>query len=139
MRRQALVLVTMLAMTQGAAAQSAGVTRWVDSIFAPYSRRNAPGCAIGIVQRGSLAYERGFGEAVLLNHDKNTPATAFYIASLSKQFTAMSVLLLQQDGKLSLNDDIRRWVPEVPNLGHITLRQLLQHTSGLRDYYGLLS
>ena len=139
MRRQALVLVTMLAMTQSAAAQTAGVSRWVDSIFGPYNRRNAPGCAVGVVQRGTLAYARGFGEAVLLNHVKNTPATSFYIASLSKQFTAMSVLLLQQDGKLRLDDDIRRWVPEVPNLGHITLRQLLQHTSGLRDYYGLLS
>jgi CubicO group peptidase (beta-lactamase class C family) len=139
MRRQALVLATMLSMTQSAAAQSAaGLSRWVDTIFAPYNRRNAPGCAVGIVQDGKLAYSRGFGEAVLLSHVKNTPATAFYIASLSKQFTALSILLLEQDKKLSLDDDIRRWVPEVPSLGHITLRQLLQHTSGLRDYYGLL-
>src|SRR3954471_9932346 len=139
MRRQALVLVTMLSMTQSAAAQSAaGLSRWVDTIFAPYNRRNAPGCAVGIVQRGSLVYSKGFGEAVLLTHVRNSPATAFYIASLSKQFTALSVLLLEQDRKLSLDDDIRRWVPEVPSLGHITLRELLQHTSGLRDYYGLL-
>ena len=139
MRRQALVLVTMLSMTQSAAAQSAaGLSRWVDSIFAPYSKRGAPGCAVGIVQGGALTYSRGFGEAVLLNHVRNTPTTAFYIASLSKQFTALSVLLLEQDRKLSLDDDIRRWVPEVPSLGHITLRQLLQHTSGLRDYYVLL-
>ena len=139
MRRQALVLVTMLSVTQSAAAQSAaGISRWVDSIFSPYNRRGAPGCAVGIVQRGSLAYARGFGEAELRSHVKNTPMTAFYIASLSKQFTALSVILLEQDKKLSLNDDIRRWVPEVPSLGRITLRQLLQHTSGLRDYYGLL-
>lgn len=129
----------MLSMAQSAVAQpAAGLSRWVDSIFAPYNRRNAPGCAVGIVQRGSIAYSRGFGEADLLNHVQNSPTTAFYIASLSKQFTALSVLLLQQDGKLGLDDDIRRWVPEVPNLGHITLRQLMQHTSGLRDYYGLL-
>jgi CubicO group peptidase (beta-lactamase class C family) len=129
----------MLVMAHSAAAQSpAGLTRWVDTIFAPYNRRNAPGCAVGIVQNGALTYSRGFGEAVLLNHVKNTPQTAFYIASLSKQFTALSVLLLQQDKKLSLDDDIRRWVPEVPSLGHITLRELMQHTSGLRDYYGLL-
>jgi len=139
MRRQALVLVTMLSVTHTAAAQSAaGLSRWVDSIFAPYNKRGAPGCAVGIVQQGALTYSRGFGEAVLLGHVKNTPTTAFYLASLSKQFTAMSVLLLEQDKKLSLNDNIRKWVPEVPSLGRITLRQLLQHTSGLRDYYGLL-
>jgi CubicO group peptidase (beta-lactamase class C family) len=129
----------MISMAQSAAAQSAGgLSRWVDSIFAPYNKRGAPGCAVGIVQRGALTYARGFGEAVLLNHVKNTPTTSFYIASLSKQFTALSVLLLQQEKKLSLDDDIRKWVPEVPSLGRITLRQLLQHTSGLRDYYGLL-
>jgi CubicO group peptidase (beta-lactamase class C family) len=129
----------MLSMAQTAAAQAAaGVSRWVDSIFAPYNRRGAPGCAVGIVQRGSLTYSRGFGDAVLLSRVRNSPTTAFYIASLSKQFTALSVILLEQDKKLSLSDDIRRWVPEVPNLGRITLRQLLEHTSGLRDYYGLL-
>jgi CubicO group peptidase (beta-lactamase class C family) len=130
----------MLMAASPAAAQSAvGLPRWVDSIFAPYNRRNVPGCATGVVQRGSLVYSRGFGEAVLLTHVRNSPSTAFYIASLSKQFTALSVLLLEQDGKLSLDDDVRRWVPEVPNLGRITLRELLQHTSGLRDYFGLLS
>jgi len=139
MRRKALVLVTMLSVVRAAEAQSpTGLSRWVDSIFAPYGRKNAPGCAAGVVQGGSLIYSRGFGEAVLMTHVKNTPTTAFYVASLSKQFTALSVLLLQQDGKLSVDDDIRRWVPEVPKLGHITLLQLLQHTSGLRDYYGLL-
>jgi CubicO group peptidase (beta-lactamase class C family) len=92
-----------------------------------------------VVQRGSLIHSQGYGEAILLSHVKNTPTTAFYIASLSKQFTALSLLLLEQDKKLSLSDDIRRWVPEVPSLGRITLRQLLDHTSGLRDYFGLLS
>jgi CubicO group peptidase (beta-lactamase class C family) len=129
----------LMAASPAAAQSAAGLPRWVDSIFAPYNRGNVPGCATGVVQRGSLVYSRGFGEAVLLTHVRNSPSTAFYIASLSKQFTALSVLLLEQDGKLSLDDDVRRWVPEVPNLGHITLRELLQHTSGLRDYFGLLS
>jgi CubicO group peptidase (beta-lactamase class C family) len=140
MRRRALVLVTILFAAGPASGQSSpGVSRWVDSIFAPYNRRNVPGCAVGVVSRGALVYSRGFGEADVLRHVRNTPATAFYIASLSKQFTALSILLLQQDGKLKLDDDIRRWVPEVPSLGRISLRQLLQHTSGLRDYYSLLS
>jgi CubicO group peptidase (beta-lactamase class C family) len=139
MRRPALVLVTIVSLAQPAAAQSAaGLTPWVDSVFAPYNRRNLPGCAVGVVQRGSLVYSRGYGEATLHTHIKNSPSTAFYIASLSKQFTAMAVLLLEQQGKLSLTDDVRRWVPEVPSLGRITLQQLLDHTSGLRDYYSLL-
>ena len=135
----------MASLALPAAAQSptirptSALSPWVDSVFAPYNRRNVPGCAVGVVQRGQLVYSRGFGEAILLTHVRNTPSTAFYVASLSKQFTALSVLLLEQDGKLSLDDDIRRWVPEVPNLGRITLRHLLDHTSGLRDYYGLLS
>ena len=140
MRRRALVLVTILFSAGPALGQSPpGLSRWVDSVFAPYNRAGAPGCAAGVVSRGALIYSRGFGEADVFRQVKNTPTTAFYVASLSKQFTALSVLLLQQDGRLKLDDDIRRWVPEVPTLGRITLRQLLQHTSGLRDYYGLLS
>jgi CubicO group peptidase (beta-lactamase class C family) len=122
-----------------AAQAPTGISRWVDSVFAPYNRPNVPGCAVGLARDGSLIYSRGFGEANLHRHVRNSPTTAFYLASLSKQFTAMSILLLEQDGKLKLSDDIRRWVPEVPPLGHITLRDLLQHTSGLRDYYSLLS
>jgi CubicO group peptidase (beta-lactamase class C family) len=134
----------MLSLSQSAAGQSPtvqsiGLAPWVDSVFAPYNRRGVPGCAVGVVQRDSLVYARGFGEANLYSHARNTEKTAFYVASLSKQFTALSILLLEQDRKLSLSDDIRRWVPEVPSLGRITLRHLLEHTSGLRDYYGLLS
>ncbi|HET9425236.1 MAG TPA: serine hydrolase domain-containing protein [Gemmatimonadaceae bacterium] len=140
MRRPALVLALFVASAGPAAAQeSPGVGRWVDSVFAPFSRRNAPGCAVGVVRDGAIVYSKGFGEANTFTHARNSPSTAFYLASLSKQFTAMSILLLEQDGKLRLGDDIRRWVPEVPKLGRITLRDLLQHTSGLRDYYGLLS
>jgi CubicO group peptidase (beta-lactamase class C family) len=140
MRRRVIVPAVLLIAASSAAAQApAGLSRWVDSVFAPYNHPRVPGCAVGVVRRGSLVYSRGFGEANLFSHVKNTPATAFYLASLSKQFTAMSILLLEQDGKLHLSDDIRAWVPEVPRLGKITLRDLLQHTSGLRDYYSLLS
>ena len=132
MRRPALVLVLVLSLARSAAAQpAAGLTQWVDSVFAPYNHRNLPGCAVGVIQRGSLVYARGYGEATLHTHVKNSPSTAFYIASLSKQFTALSVLLLEQQGKLSLTDDVRRWVPEVPNLGRITLQQLLDHEESM--------
>jgi CubicO group peptidase (beta-lactamase class C family) len=112
--------------------------RWIDTIFASFNRKGTPGCAVGVIQKDVLTLARGYGEADIRLHRPNTSQTAFYVASLSKQFTAMSVVLLAQDGKLSLDDDIRRWVPEVPNLGKITIRQLLNHTSGLRDYYTLL-
>ena len=112
--------------------------RWVDTIFAPFARRNEPGCVVGVVRGGQLAIAKGYGAADLYRKIANTPRTPFYVASLSKQFTAMSVVLLAQDGKLSLTDDVRKWIPEVPRLGPITIEQLLNHTSGLRDYYSLL-
>ena len=117
---------------------SATPARWVDSIFAPFNGPGVPGCAVGVVQKGVLTYSRGYGNADLRRKIPNTTTSAFYLASLSKQFTAMSIVLLAQDGKLTLDDDVRRWVPEVPNLGHITILDLLHHTSGLRDYYTLL-
>ena len=69
----------------------------------------------------------------------NTPLTPFHVASVSKQFTAASIVLLAQDGKLSLDDDVRKHIPEVPDFGAtITLRQMIHHTSGLRDQWDLL-
>lgn len=114
--------------------------RWIDTIFAPYASPQSPGCAVGVTRGGSLAFSRGYGMADLEHDTPITPTTRFYIASLSKQFTAMSIVLLAQDHRLSLDDSIRKWVPEVPSFGaKITLRQLLHHTSGLRDYFTLLA
>jgi CubicO group peptidase (beta-lactamase class C family) len=143
-KRSASVVAGMFAVVASTSspAQNPGAdsaTRWVDSVFAAYAGWGSPGCAVGVTRRGELVLEKGFGLANLADRTPITPATRFYLASLSKQFTAMSVLLLAQDGKLSLDDDIRKWVHEVPALGGpITLRQLLNHTSGLRDYLTLL-
>ncbi len=116
------------------------VSRWVDSIFAPYAKTTSPGCAVGVVQKGTLVLAKGYGMADLEHSSPIGPDTRFYLASISKQFTAMSILLLAQDGRLSLDDSIQQWVPEVPSYGSkITLRHLLQHTSGLRDYFTLLA
>jgi CubicO group peptidase (beta-lactamase class C family) len=113
--------------------------RWVDSIFAPYTGRS-PGCAVGVTRGERLALTRSYGLADLTSRTPISENTRFYIASLSKQFTAMSVVLLAQDGRLSLDDTVRKWIPEVPSFGRqITLRQLLHHTSGLRDYMTLLA
>ena len=116
-------------------------TLWkkVDQVFA-FIEADAPGCALGVIRDGRLAYGKGYG---LANLDWGVPigtSTVFDIASVSKQFTATAVALLDMDGVLSLDDDVRQWVPELPDYGvTITIRQLLNHTGGLRDYLTLLN
>jgi len=134
----AFILVAAPAGAQVPSPDSAG--RWVDSVMSPFASSRSPGCAVGVTRAGSLVFAKGYGVADLQHATPITPDTRFYIASVSKQFTAMSVVLLALDGKLSLDDSIRKWVPEVPSFGTvITLRQLLTHTSGLRDYFTLLA
>ena len=125
------------------AAQTApadSTSHWVDSIFAPFASSSAPGCAVGIVRKGKLELAKSYGMADLEHDAPIGPDTRFYVASISKQFTAMSIILLAQEGRLSLDDSVQKWVPEVPSFGAtITLKHLLQHTSGLRDYFTLLA
>ena len=115
----------------------------VDSLFEPWRGRDRPGCAVGVSHRGRIVLERAYGMADLESGAPMTPATVVHAASLAKQITALSVLLLARDGRLSLDDDVRRWLPELPDYrvrsgGSITLRHLLGHTSGLRDFFELL-
>ena len=114
-------------------------TARVDSIFASYSATGAPGCAVGAIQDGKLVHGRGYGIA---NLDYDIPIdtrSVFYMASVSKQFTAFAVLLAAQDGKLSLDDDVRKYIPELPDYGTlVTIRHLIHHTSGVRDYLTLI-
>ena len=106
----------------------------IDSLFSRYARSDAPGCAVAVVKAGKILYARGYGMADVAQSIPLTPQTPMIVASTSKQFTALAVLLLVNDGKLRLDDDIRRYVPEVPEFGHtITIRMLLNHTSGLRE------
>lgn len=112
----------------------------VDSVFARFDRADAPGCALGIYRDGAIAYARGYGSANLEHGIAIGPRTIFDIGSTSKQMTAMSVALLASDGVLSLDDDVRRWIPELPQYERpITIRMLLSHTSGLRDYLTLMA
>jgi CubicO group peptidase (beta-lactamase class C family) len=111
----------------------------IDSIFATFDKRDTPGCAVAVVDGGRTVFAKGYGMASLEHEVPITPSSAFYAASVSKQFTAFAVAMLAQQGKLSLDDDIRKWIPEVPAFGTIiTIRHLIHHTSGLRDYFGLL-
>jgi CubicO group peptidase (beta-lactamase class C family) len=112
----------------------------VDTILAEWDQSASPGFAVGIVRGGTLLHARGYGMANLDFDIPITPSTVFPIASVSKQFTAMAILLLVKDGVVSLDEDIRTYIPEVPDFGYtITLRHLIYHTSGLRDQWALLT
>ena len=112
----------------------------VDELFTPWDSDDTPGASVAVVRDGEIIYKKGYGMANLEYDIPNTPSTVFHIASVSKQFTAFSILLLEKDGKLSLDDDIRKYIPEVPDFGKtITLRHLATHTSGMRDQWNLLS
>lgn len=110
----------------------------VDSIFARFNRKDSPGCAVAVMRAGTIVYARGYGMANLEHGIPITPRTTFFTASLEKSFIAAAVALLARDGKLSLDDDVRIWISDLPDYGSpITLRHLLNHTSGLRDFVSL--
>ncbi len=112
----------------------------VDSIFADYNKTNSPGCALAILKDGRIIYEKGYGVSNLEYDIPISPSSIFHVASISKQFTAAAIILLSLEGKLSLNDDVRKYLPEVPDFGHtITFNHLLHHTSGLREQLELQS
>lgn len=107
----------------------------IDSVFGRYAAADGPGCALGVARRDSIVLERAWGSAQLEHGVPITPQTVFEAGSVSKQFTAAAILLLAERGRLSLTDDVRRYVPEVPDYGvPITIEHLIHHTSGLRDW-----
>lgn len=112
----------------------------IDQLFTAWNNLESPGAAVGVEKDGKVIYKKGFGSAELEYNIPITPQTIFHIASVSKQFTCFSILLLEKQGKLSINDDIRKYIPEVPDFGRvITLNHLMHHTSGLRDQWTLLA
>ena len=112
----------------------------INRVFANWSTSDGPGCALGVSRNGAMVYQNGYGMANLESDAPITAGSIFHVASVSKQFTSMAILLLAEDGKLSLDDEVRKYLPELPDYGQrITLRHLLTHTSGLRDQWDLLS
>jgi CubicO group peptidase (beta-lactamase class C family) len=112
----------------------------VDQLFAQWDKPNTPGAALVVIKDGAVIYKRGYGIANLEYDIPITPSTVFHVASVSKQFTAFAITMLADQGKLSLDDDIRKYLPEVPDFGKkIAIRHLLHHTSGLRDQWELLA
>lgn len=112
----------------------------IDGTFAEYNKPGSPGCAFALYERGRVVYHKGYGLASIEHQVAIDPKqTVFDIGSTSKQFTAASILLLAQDGKLSLDDSVRKYIPELPGyFDDVTLDHLLNHTGGVRDYILLL-
>ena len=107
-----------------------------DSVFQRFNRIDSPGCALGVYQDGKIRYARGYGMASLEHGMPLSPHSVLDIGSISKQFTAMAILMLQKEGKLSIDDPIRKYIPEMPAYAdRITIRRALSQTSGLRDLY----
>jgi len=112
----------------------------MDELFAQYDNPNTAGMSVAVVRNREIVFKKGYGSANLEYDIPITSKTIFNIASVSKQFTAYAILLLANENKLSMDDDIRKYIPELPDFGKtITLQQLANHTSGLRGYLGLLA
>ena len=129
-----------LSATLAAAQPADTLTAQVDALFAPWNRPGSPGAALAVVRKGEVVYKRGYGMANLDYDIPITSATVFDIASVSKQFCAFAIAMLAEQGTLSLDDDVRKYLPEIPDFGPtITIRHLVHHISGLRDWPGTLA
>lgn len=145
MRAFAIGLVTVCAAGAGSAgAQSPhqlpdSVASAIDKLYAPMANAGSPGCSVGVYENGEVVFARGYGYADLINDVPITPATRFTVGSVSKQFTAASVALLVQAGRLSLSDDVRKYVPDLQVYATpVTIGNLVHHTSGVRDFWELV-
>ena len=111
----------------------------IDDIFIKWNKPDTPGAALGIVKDGSLVYSKGYGIGDLEHNIKITPSSVFYIGSVSKQFVTFSILLLEEQGKLNLDDKIQKYLPDFPEYDSaLTIRHFIHHTSGVRDYLTLM-
>jgi CubicO group peptidase (beta-lactamase class C family) len=139
---RAFVLLLVLAVWPAIlpAQQPPDAAARLDRIFERWNSKDTPGCAVAIARDGKIILSRAYGMADLEHDVANSTATIFEAGSVSKQFTAGSIVMLAQQGKLSLDDNVRKYVPEVPDYGTpITIRHLLTHTSGLRDWGNVAS
>ena len=133
-----LIVIASLGAVNAQSTPAADAAR-VDAVFERFTTPGSPGCAASVTRHGAIVHARGYGLADLEDSVPITPTSVFHVASVSKQFTALAVQLLVNDGELSWDDDIRRHLPELDGLDtSMTLRQLGHHTSGLRDQWSLL-
>ena len=132
-------LLTLLVLPLSTVAAEDDVAKLLDELLSRSCKADVPGVSVAVIQHGKPVFEKGYGLANLEYDIPVTPQTIYHVASVSKQFTAMALVLLEEDGKLSLEDDLHKYLPELPDYGHaVTIRQLLQHTSGIRDQWQTL-
>jgi CubicO group peptidase (beta-lactamase class C family) len=142
MKSKSLVVIALAASFAASIAiagprQASSPEARVDAVMSRWST-TTPGCAVGVRSSDGRVFERAYGMANLEHDVANKPDTVFEAGSVSKQFTAAAVMLLARDGKLSLDDPARKYLPELPDYGApVTIRQMLTHTSGLRDWGSL--
>ena len=135
----AIVVTIAASLTAAAPARAADDTpARIDRLFTTWAKLDAPGCSAGVSRGGQIVFARGYGGANLETATPVGPASIFHVASVSKPFTALSVLLLVEDGKIALDDDVRRFLPEWSLRERVTIRHLLTHTAGLRDAFLLI-
>ena len=141
----ALIVTAMVASSavgtaraRSSQADTASIEARVDRLFARWQTSDSPGCSVGVSRGGATVLERGYGLASVELGVPITPQSVFHVASVTKPFTAMSILLLARDGRLSIDDDVRRHLPEWAGPPGVTIRHLLTHTGGLRDAFLLI-
>ena len=137
--RFVIITLTLGMLLSFAASAQTVATQRVDQIFSVYDKPGSPGCSLGVIRNGEFVYRKAYGLASLELGVPLSSQSVFYMASVSKQFTAASVVLAAERGYLSLDDNVRKYIPELPDYGHvITLRQMIHQTSGLRDFFSLI-
>jgi CubicO group peptidase (beta-lactamase class C family) len=135
---KALIVLLLTAMAT-AALKADDRAKKVDQLFAMFDKPGSPGCSVGIIRDGDFIYKKSFGYASLELAVPLSSSSVFYMGSVSKQFTAASIVLAAEQGHLTLDDDVRKYLPELPDYGRrITLRQMLHQTSGFRDFLDLV-
>jgi CubicO group peptidase (beta-lactamase class C family) len=134
-----IALLVLAALAHSLFAHGQDLSQGVDRIFAAYDSARTPGCSLGVIRDGGFVYRKSYGAASLELGVPLSPESVFYVGSVAKQFTAASAVLAAEQGLLSLDDNVRKYIPELPDYdGTITLRQMLNQTSGFRDFLDLI-
>ena len=138
MKKQFLLLLLLFSFSVFSFGQI-NENRTIDSLFTDWNKPDVPGCALGIIKDGKMIYSNGYGIGDLEHDIEITPSSVFYIGSVSKQFVTFSILLLEEQGKLNLDDRIQKYLPDFPEYGTpLTIRHFIHHTSGVRDYLTMM-
>ena len=138
MNRALLIIIIIASACSGG--QNNNHEKEIDTLVSEMVKPEGAGLSVAVAKEGKILFSKGYGFANVEYDIPNGPSTIFHVASVSKQFTAFAIVLLHDQGKLSIDDDVRKYIPELADFGHkITIKQLIHHTSGLRDQWNLLA